>query len=199
MQQYIIKKKSEKLCWDNIPQLSIEAMLKPTTANVSASAQLCYDDEAIYVRLMAKEQEIRAELTGALDPICEDSCLEFFFCPMEDDERYFNIECNLNGAIYLGFGQNVHNLMRLIPEESPITPIGRRTDNGWEVDYKIPYSFIKQFFPEFEAFSGKKIRANAYKCGDKTEIPHYLCWQKVPVLKEASFHNPQAFGVMIFE
>lgn len=199
MREYIIKKKDKNFSWDKFEALSIDQQLVPSQAEVSAKAQICYDDEAIYVKLSAVEKNIRAELTGALDSICDDSCLEFFFCPMEDDERYFNIECNLNGAFYLGFGQNVHNLMRLIPEEPPITPIGRRTDNGWEVDYKIPYSFIKQFFPEFEAFSGKKIRANAYKCGDKTEIPHYLCWQKVPVLKEASFHNPQAFGVMIFE
>lgn len=199
MREYIIKKKDKNFSWDKFEALSIDQQLVPSQAEVSAKAQICYDDEAIYVKLSAVEKNICAELTGALDSICDDSCLEFFFCPMEDDERYFNIECNLNGAIYLGFGQNVHNLMRLIPEEPPITPIGRRTDNGWEVEYKIPYSFIKQFFPEFEAFSGKKIRANAYKCGDKTEIPHYLCWQKVPVLEEASFHNPQAFGVMIFE
>lgn len=199
MKQYIIKKKTAELCWDNIPQLSIEEMLRPTEADVSAAAQFCYDDEAIYVRLMAKEKEIRAELTGALDPICEDSCLEFFFCPTENDKHYFNIECNLNGAIYLGFATNVHDLVRLVPEEPEIIPVAKRTHDGWEVEYKVPYSFIRRFVPQFSVFSGKKMRANAYKCGDETIIPHCLCWQKVPVLKEASFHNPQAFGVMIFE
>lgn len=199
MEKYTIKKCNDTFCWEDIPVLNIDSLLLPTEADVSAWGQLYYDDNAIYVKLSARETEIRAELTGALDPICEDSCLEFFFCPMENDIHYFNIECNLNGAIYLGFATNVHDLVRLIPEEPEIIPFAKRTQDGWEVEYKIPYSFIKRFFPNFNVFSGKKIRANAYKCGDSTHIPHYLCWQQVPLLEEASFHNPTAFGEMIFE
>ncbi len=199
MQQYVIKKQTEEFCWENVPVLKIQDPLRPTDADVSAWAQIYYNDEALFVRLSAREAEIRAELTGALDPICEDSCLEFFFCPMENDKHYFNIECNLNGAIYLGFATNVYDLVRLVPEEPQIIPSAKRIQDGWQVEYKIPYSFIRHFMPQFNVFSGKKIRANAYKCGDETVIPHCLCWQKVPQLKEASFHNPDAFGEMIFE
>ena len=61
--------------WADVPAVNIDQKLHPTDANVTAQAQLCYDEHALYVRLSAQENPIRAELTGKLDEICEDSCL----------------------------------------------------------------------------------------------------------------------------
>ena len=44
---------------------------------VSAQAQACHDGENLYIRLEAQEQPIRATMSGVLDRVCEDSCLEF--------------------------------------------------------------------------------------------------------------------------
>lgn len=184
--------------WADVPAINIDQKLHPTDANVTAQAQLCYDEHALYVRLSAQEEKIRAELTGTLDEICEDSCLEFFFCPTENDPRYFNIECNPNGCLFLGFGPNVEELVRLIPENPSIQPVAKRIPGGWETVYAIPYSFIRMFFPGFSPASGSTMRANFYKCGDKTEIPHYLCWNQVPQ-QRCAFHNPSAFGLVHFE
>lgn len=184
--------------WADVPAINIDQKLHPTDANVTAQAQLCYDEHALYVRLSAQEEKIRAELTGTLDEICEDSCLEFFFCPTENDPRYFNIECNPNGCLFLGFGPNVEELVRLIPENPSIRPVTKRIPGGWETLYAIPYSFIRMFFPGFSPASGSAMRANFYKCGDKTEIPHYLCWNQVPQ-QRCAFHNPSAFGLVHFE
>ena len=62
--------------------------------------------------------------------------------------------------------------------------------------YKIPLSFIQLFFPEFQLKPGAVIKANCYKCGDKTTHPHYLAWNPStsPV---PDFHRPQDFGQMI--
>ena len=184
--------------WADVPAVNIDQKLHPTDANVTAQAQLCYDEHALYVRLSAQENPIRAELTGKLDEICEDSCLEFFFCPADNDPRYFNIECNPNGCLFLGFGPNVEELVRLIPENPSIQPVAKRIPGGWETVYAIPYSFIRMFFPGFSPASGSTMRANFYKCGDKTEIPHYLCWNQVPQ-QRCAFHNPSAFGLVHFE
>lgn len=184
--------------WADVPAVNIDQKLHPTDANVTAQAQLCYDEHALYVRLSAQENPIRAELTGKMDEICEDSCLEFFFSPIENDRRYFNIECNPNGCLFLGFGPNVDELVRLIPENPSIQPIAKRIPGGWETVYAIPYSFIRMFFPGFSPASGSTMRANFYKCGDKTEIPHYLCWNQVPQ-QRCAFHNPGAFGLVYFE
>ncbi len=199
MKEYTIIRKPEDFSWDKIPTLTICEPLEDVEVNIGAWAQICYDENALYIRLSSDEKNIRAELTGPLDEVCSDSCLEFFFSPMEGDKRYFNIEGNLNEAIYLGIGSNAHNLVRLFPEEPSIKPCAKKTADGWELSYSVPYEFIRRFFPEFTVYSGKEMRANCFKCADMTEPPHYLTWNPHPLLEYASFHNPDSFGLMKFE
>ena len=196
MREYTITRCNGQPDWNIVPALQIDNWMKTEPLPISAQAQVCYDDSALYIRLSAVEENIRAELTGLLDEICEDSCLEFFFCPMAG-RRYFNIECNPNACLFLGFGPNVDELMRLIPENPPIVPQTKRIEGGWETVYSIPYSFIRMFFPEFSPAPGYSTRANFYKCGNKTVQPHYLVWNPVPY-QRCAFHNPDAFGIVHF-
>ena len=199
MKEYTVIRCPETLDWAEIPAISMDELLLPTNAQVTAQAQVCYDDAYLYVRLCAKEQNIRAEHKGLLDEVCEDSCLEFFFCPLPGDKRYINIECNPNGAMYIGMGTGVHDLIRLVfAEQSPFAPQIQRTDDGWQIVHAIPYTFIRQFFPEFSPVPGYSIRANFYKCGDLTPEPHYLMWNPVPQAPCASFHQPDYFGLLRF-
>lgn len=69
---------------------------------IRAWAQLCHDGENLYVRMEAEEAPVRATLTGVLDQVCDDSCLEFFFAPDSEDSRYFNFEFNPVGGVELG-------------------------------------------------------------------------------------------------
>ena len=197
MNTYTIVRRKENFLWEDVPALEMNEELRHTEHSVKAKAQLCYDDTALYVRLTAVEQEIRAELTGPLDEICEDSCLEFFFCPIENDARYFNFEVNFNGAMYKGFGRSVKTLQRLIPEKAFIVPTISKTDDGWVAEYSIPYEFVRMFFPEFSPAPGKAIRANCYKCGNFTVVPHWLSWNKIPN-GITTFHCPENFGSMYF-
>lgn len=194
MYTYTIAKRTD---WANVPALQLTNQLWLRQHSVSAKAQLCYDHTALYVRLEAVEENIRAVHKGLLDPVCEDSCLEFFFSPMAGDSRYFNIEVNPNGAIYLGFGRNVQGLQRIVAENPAIAPAITFTENGWTAEYAIPYDFIRLFFPEFAPTAGSSIRANCYKCGDETETPHWLCWAPIPEGTD-TFHCPQHFGTMYF-
>ena len=198
MKEYTITRCSGMPDWKSVPALQIDNLFKTEPSAISAQAQLAYDDKALYVRLSTMEENIRAELTGQLDEISEDSCLEFFFCPIADDKRYFNIECNLNGCMYLGFGPNVDELMRLIPENPPIVPFAQRIEGGWETVYSVPYSFIRMFFPDFSPAPGYSARANFYKCAGKKQPPHFMTWNPVPQLPKASFHDPDAFGIVYF-
>ena len=197
MEKYTIVRRGDSLDWDSVPSLVMDRQPLPRQHNITAKAQLCYDDKALYVRLQATEKDIRAQHTGLLDEICEDSCLEFFFCPQEADSRYFNIEVNPNGAMFLGFGTGLADLQRLIPEHPPILPQIVRTEDGWVLEYAIPYSFVRLFFPDFSPAPGKSIRANCYKCGDLTSVPHWLCWNEVPA-EPFTFHCPAHFGIMHF-
>ena len=199
MRSYTISRKTFPVAWDTVPALDIDIPLWGTETDVKAQAQVCYDDAYLYIRLCAKEQDIRAEHKGLLDEVCEDSCLEFFLCPLPDDKRYINIECNPNGAMYIGMGTGVHDLIRLVfAEQSPFVPQIQPADDGWQIVHAIPYTFIRQFFPEFSPAPGYSIRANFYKCGDLTPEPHYLMWNPVPQAPCASFHQPEHFGILHF-
>lgn len=193
MNQYTVVRRPENGCWDTVPVIKLENCLFPSESPVTASAQVCYDDAALYVKLQTVEEHIRAELTGPLDEICEDSCLEFFFSPMEGDNRYFNLEVNPNGAMYFGFGTSVQNLYRLIPENHPIKPVIQRTADGWNVEYAFPADFVALFFPDFRLKPGKTMMANFFKCGENTLIPHWLCWNDIPAERK-TFHCPEYFG-----
>ena len=198
MKEYTAKRCCGMPQWSEIPCAEISFSLLESDANISARAQLCYDNESLYIRLSAQEEHIRAELTGQYDEVCEDSCLEFFFCPTVDEKRYINIECNPNGALFLGIGTSVDTLVRLLPEDFPIVPSAKRIPGGWETVYTIPYTLIRKFFPAFSPTFGDAMQANFYKCGDKTVVPHYLCWNPVPT-DPLTFHNPDAFGLVHFE
>ena len=195
----MILRKPENMDWSLIPSISMTQQAWTPAVDIVPTAQICYDEEALYLRLSAKEAHIRAEYTGLLDSPCQDSCLEFFFSPCEGDNRYFNIEFNPNCCLYLGIGTSVRDLIRLIPEEKDILlPEAVRTDDGWFITYRVPYYFIRRFFPDFTAAPGKTMRANFYKCGDLTVEEHYFAWN--PIVGEVmSFHRTCDFGLLEFE
>ena len=102
MRSYTIMPKTDS--WNDIPVAPLDTRLQTPEIDISATAQVCYDAEALYLRLTAKEANIRAEESGLLGVPCKDSCLEFFFSPIADDTRYFNFEFNSVKCMHLGFG-----------------------------------------------------------------------------------------------
>lgn len=199
MRKATVIRKPLEFDWTKIPAFPIEHHLEFPPTDISATAQICYDEEALYIKLTAKEQDVRAEYTEPLDMPCQDSCLEFFFCPMETDFRYFNIEFNPNCCVFLGLGTCLKDLVRLFPMwDNVLCPQAVRTDDGWEITYQVPASFVRRFFPEFQLKSGKVIRANFYKCGDLTAQFHELCWNRLAE-GEHDFHRACDFGVLELE
>jgi hypothetical protein len=199
MKEYIITKVENKADWASIPVINIDEVYGVKPEGISASAQVAYNDEALLIHLKTTEKNYRRVETDALGSPCEDSCLEFFFSPINGDKRYFNVEFNANGCMYLGMGSSVNDLTRLIfAGDELFKPEIKTLDEGWEICYSIPYSFITRFFKEFKAEKGLNIRANCYKCSDKGEQKHYLTWCPIVKLPRSSFHNPDCFGTMIF-
>lgn len=185
--------------WNSIAPLPIAHQQWSDPTPIHGEARLCWSEDAIYVRLRAWETEIRAIHRGRPFAVCEDSCLEFFFQPLEGDPRYFNFEFNCNCALFLGFGSGIRDLTRLLVEDEAalFAPEAQRLPDGWEVTYRIPVSFIRRFFPEYTPHREMAFRANCYKCGDCTRQPHYLSWN--PMTASApDFHRSQDFGRMIF-
>ena len=197
MRQYVIRRAEQHSGREGIPEIMMDQILWEPDCGIRAKAGICHDGQNLYVHLSAKEQDIRAEYTDPPAPVHEDSCLEFFFMP-EGEERYLNFEINPNGCLHLGFGPDRHhreNALPTNPREVFRIRTGR-TAEGWETEYRIPVSFLQQFYPGFECAGA--LRANLYKCGDKTVHPHYLAWNPVST-QTPDFHRPEFFGRMQFD
>ena len=199
MKQYRIPYCPNEPDWNNIPRLEMDTAYFETPSHIRAYAQLAYDDHALSVHLRMDVPEIRAEETGPVGSPCNDSCLEFFFCPVPDDPRYMNIEFNFNGCMYLGIGSGIKDLTRLIPNQkrNPLEPRISATPTGWEITYRIPDAFIRRFFPSFRITGGQAILANCYALAEQAEPPYFLSWNPVDQ-ENFTFHQSQCFGLMIF-
>lgn len=196
MKKYTIFKTNGVPDWSAVPAISAECVLWEPDCGVRMAQQLCYDETALYVRQRAKEAAVRAEYTAPLSPVHEDSCMEFFFALGEDD-RYFNFEINPNACFELGFGPNRSNRIRLCHKDEQGTFRARcaRTPDGWTAEYRLPLEFLRLFYPDLRLEPGASFRANCYKCGDRTERPHFLAWNPV-ASGTPDFHRPQDFGSM---
>ena len=183
--------------WDKVPEINIDQVLWTLDAGIRAWGQVCHDAENLYVRMRAAEGEIRAENSAPLSPVWEDSCLEFFFRP-GGCAYYFNFELNPNGCLCLQVGSDRTDRFNIVRRDAAAY-FGIRTagtKDGWEASYRIPLSFFRLFCPGYR-FEGE-LRANMYKCGDKTVRPHYLSWKRIG-LEKPDFHCPEFFGRLVFE
>lgn len=185
--------------WSTVPVLDMDNQPWTDPVDISAHAQICYGDDALYVHLWAREANIRAEYTSTDvqgNPF-EDSCMEFFFAPVANDARYFNIEMNPNCCIYLGVGTGRYDRVRMLDGIETLQPVATRTADGWDLTYKVPFEFIRTIFPNFQAKTGGVMLGNLYKCGNLTVQKHYLSWNPMSSEKP-DFHRPQDFGVLVF-
>ena len=200
MKNYNIKIIDGQPNWDKIEKLDINIPYLQTPDTITASAQICCNNDSFYVHLETTEKNYLREEKGIIGFPYLDSCLEFFFAPMNDDTRYFNIEFNSNACVFFGFAGNAKTIMRQIPENDILEffkPNIITGDDNWEIYYEIPFELIIRYFPKFEVYDGKKIRANCFKCSDNSTPPHYLSWNLVEG-EPFTFHKPECFGKMTF-
>lgn len=198
MRNYTIVRRKEKHSWDQVPVLYVDNQQWRPKLPIAMQAQICYDDEALYIFMQVVEENIRAEETGRIGSPYKDSCMEFFFCPHNDELKYLNFEFNLNTCMAMGLNRTSVGSIRMLPNMDIISPKAEKTTNGWKLEYKIPHELVRQFFPRYAPESGRYIRANCYKCGHETVNPHYHTWNYVD-LPDISFHCPEHFGIMYFE
>lgn len=196
--------KNDVIDWEKVPVLTIDNLVLVDRTDVRAQAQICYDEENLYLHFTAWETEIREVEEGLLGMPCWDSCMEFFFCPQEGDSRYLNFEMNPKGCLHIGFGDSIETALKIVPnrddrEANIFAPEITRFDGGWELTYKIPVFFIRRLFPDFALYPGKSIRANFYKCAEKTAEPHFLTWNVITRRGRSIFHTPAEFGLLTCE
>lgn len=198
--RYTVSHVADAPDWSTIPVLDISNQPWGEPVGIAAHAQVCYSDDALYVHMWAQEANIRAEYTA--DDVqgnpYEDSCLEFFLAPVSEDDRYLNIEMNPLCCTCMEIGTERNNRVRLLPSKDALKATSARTDDGWEIEYRVPFSFIRALYPNFSIESGTVMGANFYKCGNLTVQKHFLTWNP-STSEKPDFHRPQDFGELVFE
>jgi len=165
---------------------------------------MSYDKEYLYIKFYVKEHHASAVTQCNNGPVCEDSCCEFF-CSF-DESGYYNLETNCVGAQLFGWhpvgasGQKASGeIIQSIQKFSSLgneVPLSIKGNVEWQLVLCIPAS---AFFmhPGLWFGKGMSIRANFYKCGDKTDIPHFVAWNPI-VSPKPDFHRPECFGLVRF-
>ena len=153
---------------------------------------LGYCGEKLWLHYMVKGDFVKAEFQHDHDPVWQDSCVEFFVAV---DSGYMNIEFNALGNCLAAFGEGRGNRERLSVDDmnqiirwAPFTAenVPNHSLADWQLTVAIPLTLIK-------LWSGKAFRANFYKCGDHTSIPHFVSWAPIATEKP-DFHRPEFFG-----
>ena len=182
-----------------VPRLSIEHYYPSEHGyRPKVSLGICYNEVGFHAHFDVFETNPLGTKTKHFEYVHEDSCVEWFvkFAP-ETCESYFNFEVNCNGTMNVSFRKNRHDDVIKLTEEDVISLNIKAQvhEDFWTVDYTVPYRLIQKYIPDYQFKTGSIIMANAYKCGDNTEFPHYGCWNMTDP-DVLDFHKPEYFAGM---
>ncbi len=196
MKEYIAKKVGSRMSvndsrWDNVPEMKLDYVWQEHYPSpYKTTAQLVHSDSGITVRMTTNEWPLTITAMRLNESVCIDSCMEFFFTPNLVDENYINLEMNPVGTALVGFGPGRGSRCRLdIKSGGCVIETLIKPEEGWTLIAYIPYSFLNEHF----SCCDKKIKANFYKCGDRTVAKHYSAWNAVET-PEPDYHRPEYFA-----
>lgn len=201
----------DKPAWRNIAPLVIaQHMGKAPDHRPKVLAKLAYDDDAFYVIFRVEDRFVRAVARAYQDPVCKDSCVEFFFTPGAHlGLSYFNIEINCGGTVLFWWHPEGEKAVPVATADFEQMEIGHtlpktvdpemEAPTTWSLEYRLPFSVVKTYCPDAsKPAPGVVWKANLYKCGDATSHPHWLTWSFVDH-PTPRFHMPAYFGTLTFE
>ena len=184
-----VKEPISKDVWKKIESVSLHSPWKKYFNGYKTKAKLFHTDEAIYVFMKTTETEILSKRIRRNSLVCLESCMEFFFSPSEMDKRYFNFEISTKGTMFSGLCKSQKDLIKLYDDINIFDIKTVILNEGWELYFKVPFSFIKKYFNQVSPV----IRGNFYKCAEKTKHPHFDIWNDIKS-NTPDFHSPQFFG-----
>ena len=114
-------------------------------------AQIAYDDHGFILRFVVSESNPLRDKTQHFEKVCEDSCVEFFvnFDPLHS-QKYINFEMNANGAINAAFRTDRYDPIRLsLGDLESLQVQTKILKNTWQVMYRINYTLIQKYYPDF--------------------------------------------------
>ena len=173
------------------------------------SGRIARTQDALVVDFRVSGLDLRARNTEDNGRQWEDSCVEVFIKdPVKAD--YYNFEINALGKVLACCGptregrvrrpeSEMKKILRFAQNDTLCHPEGHAPKDlegiqSWRVGVVIPFGLIGLD----PANLPHSIRANFYKCGDKTAHPHYLSWSPIDTPKP-DFHRPDFFGELLLD
>ena len=197
MKEYLTYCFEKEPDWEKVPigkidcfQWENEEKYRPGT-----SFRLCLvQSKGIFLTMKTDETHLRITCKDRDDPCWQDSCMEFFFRPFADREEYINIEMNPAGAYLseIGKGKGDRRFVKELTKEEVVIRT-EVTENGWSLSLFVPDPFIRSLFGKGFDYHCGEFYGNFYKCGDRTERPHYGSFSPMSTLPPG-FHNPELFA-----
>ncbi len=201
--------------WNSAEMLEV-AFFHPRSesSHPETCCRVLYDNDFLYWSFIVKDRWARARFLEYQDPVCKDSCVEFFVQPVQD-AGYFNFEVNCIGTLQLLYiedpARTKAGFAKAIPvpaddaagiriwtsiKDRPYLPENQEPMQ-WRIDAAVPFSLLGRYIPGFNPPGpGTNWRGNLYKCADESSHPHWASW--APIGPELNFHVPRYFGSLVF-
>lgn len=196
--------------WKDTPSAAITNAMGGKSGDApSVEVKVLCDSQAVYVAFRCLDRHIRSVTTNYQGPVYQDSCVEFFFSPEHGvSNGYFNLEINAGGTALFTHRKARNVRVREISAadfaeatvvRSMPAVVDPETAGEWVIGIRLPFGLIRKYAPVFvPPAPGAVWRANFYKCGDGTSVPHWLTWSPVDS-PHPDFHRPDCFGTLVFK
>ena len=194
----ILEKRPED--WSQIDKAEINECVWLFDYKPYSFAQLVFiKDEGFLVKITCFEKDPKAVHEGFYSHVYKDSCLEMFAIYDNSSDKYVNIEMNSIGASLASVGAERHErtpIDKIIGKPFPVKAV--KNEEKWSVEAFISLSDLNKIYGvSKDVFKeGYEFKGNFYKCGDETEIEHYVMWNRVETEKP-DYHRPEFFGKFI--
>lgn len=206
MNTYTVKryKSTDAINWDEVEKASVNNYKWVECKKFNTEARLVYVEEYGFVcKMTCYEANPFARYTEHDDPVCLDSCMEFFACYA--GEGYLNIESNSIGTTCIQFGPSREDRASTYRRfKTPLRVTPEVDADKWSVTMEIPLDKLRVLYGEKvtnDLFaSGYTFTGNFYKTAgaEYTNNEHYAMWNEVGTEKP-DFHRPEYFGTFIME
>lgn len=168
---------------------------------VTKGQLILHEGKGMELVMWCFEKNPRAIYHNPNDPVHTDSCMEGFinFYPELQSLGYLSIEMNANGASHCSFGTGRYTRSfvenRDLPHpEVKVEKLLIDGQEAWRASTLIRLNLIESLYGRCDFPSGHRMKANFYKCGNHTDMPHWGSWS--PLLR-VDFHSPESFGDLI--
>ncbi len=170
--------------------------------------KLLWDDDNLYVAVLAHDTHITARHTERDGKIPEDDCLEIMLAPNPDKpDVYCNLEWNVVGGLLDNFRPNGPKQPRAPKWDAEGVRIAGTfvgtlnndsdTDRYWMVEVAIPFRNFAAYSKHSPPKPGEHWNANLNRHGGAVN-PQYAQWSAGDT-PQPSFHTPHRFGRLVFD